>query len=46
MKFFKGQIAWNMEYDLLWDINNGKTLCKECHKLTNNYLRNKKLNDY
>lgn len=21
----------------LWDLNNGKTLCKECHKLTFNY---------
>lgn len=22
----------------LWDINNGRTLCKECHKSTDNYL--------
>ena len=22
----------------LWDINNGRTLCKECHKKTDNYL--------
>lgn len=21
----------------LWDLNNGITLCKDCHKLTNNY---------
>ena len=21
----------------LWNINNGQTLCKECHKKTNNY---------
>ncbi len=21
----------------LWDINNGKTLCEDCHKLTDNY---------
>lgn len=26
-----------MQYLLLWDINNGRTLCKECHKKTNNY---------
>lgn len=23
----------------LWDINNGRTLCHECHKNTNNYFR-------
>lgn len=23
----------------LWDINNGKTLCEECHKETDNYKR-------
>ena len=23
----------------LWDINNGVTLCKDCHKLTDNYLK-------
>ena len=23
----------------LWDVNNGITLCEECHKLTNNYLK-------
>ena len=26
----------------LWDINNGQTLCKDCHKLTDNYGGNKK----
>lgn len=26
----------------LWDISNGQTLCKECHKKTNNY-KNRKL---
>lgn len=24
----------------LWNINNGQTLCKECHKKTDNYLKN------
>ncbi len=28
----------------LWDMNNGKTLCRECHKLTDNY--SKKLNGF
>ena len=23
--------------DEMWNINNGQTLCWECHKLTNNY---------
>lgn len=31
-----------INYQPFWDINNGKTLCKECHKLTNSYLRGKK----
>ena len=25
----------------LWNLNNGLTLCKECHKLTENYGYNK-----
>ena len=25
-------------YEPFWDINNGKTLCEECHKKTDNYL--------
>lgn len=25
----------------LWNINNGITLCKECHKKTDSYLNNK-----
>lgn len=25
----------------LWDINNGQTLCHECHKLTDSYSNNK-----
>lgn len=27
----------------LWDINNGRTLCKECHKKTDTYMRKAKL---
>lgn len=23
----------------VWDVENGKTLCEDCHKLTNNYGR-------
>ncbi len=30
------------ECNLLWDISNGKTLCHDCHKLTDNY-GNKKI---
>ena len=26
-----------LDCDELWNINNGQTLCKECHKLTDNY---------
>ncbi len=26
-----------MNYNLLWDINNGRILCEDCHKLTDNY---------
>lgn len=28
-----------MSYDKFWDINNSRTLCKNCHKKTDNYLR-------
>ena len=28
-----------MNYDLLWDLNNGRTLCIDCHKKTDTYLR-------
>ena len=28
----------------LWDISNGQTLCKECHKLTDNYGKNENPN--
>ena len=30
-----------IKYKLFWNIDNGKTLCKDCHKLTDNY-KNKK----
>jgi len=26
-----------LNYEELWDINNGRTLCKNCHKLTDTY---------
>lgn len=26
-----------LEYEELWDIKNGRTLCKDCHKLTDTY---------
>lgn len=29
-------------YQPLWDIGNGITLCKECHKMTKNYPKNLK----
>jgi len=29
----------------LWDLKNGITLCKECHKLTETYLKNNKVNN-
>ena len=29
-----------LNYKPFWDIDNGRTLCKECHRLTNNYARN------
>lgn len=28
-----------MKWKLLWDINNGKTLCEKCHEKTKSYLR-------
>jgi hypothetical protein len=31
-----------MNYELLWDLNNGRTLCVECHKKTDSYLKNYK----
>ncbi len=27
-----------LECEELWNINNGRTLCKDCHKTTDNYL--------
>jgi len=31
--------------DELWDVDNGQTLCINCHKKTNNYLNNKGVTD-
>lgn len=36
MEFFEDAI--NCEE--LWSINNGRTLCIDCHKKTNTYLKN------
>lgn len=33
-------IRFAMKYESFWDTENGKTLCKDCHKLTDNYLKN------
>ncbi len=30
-------------YEPFWDLDNGQTLCKECHKLTPNYSNREKL---
>ena len=33
--------------DLLWDIRNGRTLCRECHKTTDTYAgKSKRLKNY
>ncbi len=37
----------SLKYNLLWDVNNGRTLCHDCHKKTDTYGRranNYKLN--
>ena len=31
-----------LECEEFWNINNGRTLCVDCHKKTDNYLNNKK----
>lgn len=33
-----------INYPLLWDINNGRTLCRSCHKKTDTYGRPKNIN--
>ncbi len=33
------------KYEPFWDINNGQTLCKKCHKKTGTYLRGWRTND-
>ncbi len=35
-----------MECKLLWDTNNGRTLCVDCHKKTDNYLVKQKYKKY
>lgn len=29
-----------LNYKILWDLNNGRTLCEKCHKNTPTYLKN------
>ena len=31
-----------LEFAPFWNLDNGTTLCRECHKMTDNYLRNSK----
>jgi 5-methylcytosine-specific restriction endonuclease McrA len=35
-------ISQALKCNLLWNVNNGLTLCKECHKLTDTYGNNTK----
>jgi len=39
-------VAEALTCKLLWDIRNGQTLCKKCHKKTKNYRRPKKRRRY
>jgi hypothetical protein len=36
------QLAIN--YKPFWEVSNGQTLCKDCHKLTDNYKNNRRIN--
>lgn len=36
------QLEIAQQFEQLWDINNGRTLCQECHSITDTYGRKKK----
>jgi len=33
------QLLNQKNWDLMWDVDNGRTLCKECHKKTDTYAK-------